>query len=337
MKVSYSRLKSWRRCHRQHFYKYTRNLDRKKKPLALARGSVIHDVFDKIINGKAWKPRLEEFRKEFGKLFAEEREQFGDVPHQIERTILNYREHYAHDGLTYLPGKGKDGKQAKSELAIEVPEFVAGVTLVGYLDAAVQDQNGKQWVFERKTHGKRIPTEEQRVSDYQTVLYNWAVKHLGMFNPVGVIWDHVRLASDTQPQLLKSGKAFSQNAHQDIDYYTFRDAIRKAKFPEAEYHSFLADRKGKLSRYFQRPRVPVSRVMEAQVLDDARRTAIEIRELSDIETTRSLSFDCSRCNFFSLCQAELRGLDTDFILKHEYQQREHDDATENNVEEEAAE
>ena len=79
----------------------------------------------------------------------------------------------------------------------------------------------------------------------------------------------------------------------------------------------------KKSTGFQRVKYPLppKKAME-QILEDFRVSAVEIEVLGKTVTNRTMAYDCKSCEYFDLCQAELRGLDTDFIRKSTYEIKE---------------
>src|SRR5690606_39933820 len=69
-------------------------------------------------------------------------------------------------------------------------------------------------------------------------------------------------------------------------------------------------------------KLPVNEDIIEPIVRDAKRTSLEIYYLKKFPT-RNLTFMCSRwCDFYQLCTAELRGLDTSFIREREYRPRE---------------
>jgi hypothetical protein len=60
------------------------------------------------------------------------------------------------------------------------------------------------------------------------------------------------------------------------------------------------------------------------VVQDMIETAKEIKRNPESKV-RTMTFDCDRgCEFFALCQAELRGIDTDFIKKSQYEKSDYE-------------
>jgi len=52
---------------------------------------------------------------------------------------------------------------------------------------------------------------------------------------------------------------------------------------------------------------------------EAIQSAVEMKAIGGVSRIRTIDRTCKQCDYLSLCQAELRGLDADFIRKSEYQ------------------
>ena len=71
--------------------------------------------------------------------------------------------------------------------------------------------------------------------------------------------------------------------------------------------------------------LPLNDTILKNVYEDAVTTANQIREFMNKpkeEFDRNLTRDCSWCEYYPLCQAELRGLDSDFMRKVDYKKKE---------------
>ena len=177
---------------------------------------------------------------------------------------------------------------------------------------------GLTFLCETKT-GRKIPQEDLRIWDLQTVLYVWALRKLG--NKIdGIVWDYIRTKPPTVPLLLKSGE-LSQRADIDTDYGTYMKAITDNELSPDNYKAILESLKGREDSYFRRVKVPITEPMIEPILEDARSTSLEILYLED-QPVRSMSgYTCPRCSYQSLCYAHLRGLDEEFIRKVEFTPR----------------
>jgi hypothetical protein len=309
LRVSFSRIKSWRRCHLQHYYKYVDGIERKKPPISMYKGRIVHDLLEAILLGKSWTKKLEEYAKQYKKLFREERDELGDLPGDMKRIIIGYLEFWKNDHLKYLE------VEKKHEIKLG-----KNMIFVFRLDGIVQDKKKRRWIFERKTP-KKFPDEDVRLADLQTLLYTWAMQQEGV-ETEGVLWDYVRSKAPTIPEPLKAGGlSVAQNI--DTDYNTYLAAIKRHRLNPKDYREKLESLKGAEANFYRRVPMVVSPSVVKTLVEDMMQTALEIQQDSK-SRVRTLSFDCRGCQYFQLCQAELRDMDTDFIRKSQYTKTETD-------------
>jgi PD-(D/E)XK nuclease superfamily len=312
--VGFSRLKSWRRCHRLYNYKYEQGLKRKRPKVQLIRGTILHALLDADALGKPVAPVLAKFKKEFGKLFLEEQDEYGDLLGDCERIFTNYKRTYA----------GEKYKVIGSEIELKV-SLGGGVEFQGHIDKIWQDVKRRLWLVDHKSH-KNIPGEEQRFSDLQTVFYTWAYNLLHPKTPVdGVIWDYLRTKNPTVPEVLKNG-TLSKRENIDTDYLTAHAAVQAhlKSLPKTvidvshNYDDWLEMIKKKENRFFKRVHLPSPpAVMVEQIVNEMKTTAFQmLRDKGD--DTRNMTRDCSWCEFYALCHAELRGQDAAYLRKAEF-------------------
>jgi hypothetical protein len=312
--VGFSRIKSWRRCHRQWWYRYVRGLIRRRPKVPLIRGTIIHALLDAKAKKKAVAQVLQKFDKEYGKLFLEEQEEYGDLIGDCRRIFENYQRTYADDKY----------KIVGSEVEVKV-DLAPGIQFQGHIDKIWMDTTPRRWIVDHKTH-KNIPGDEQRFSDLQLVFYPWAWNSQNKKNKVdGVIWDYLRTKTPAIPEVLKNG-SLSHRANIDTDYGTALRAVQEyLKKPidgdsMHNYEDWLADIRVRENKFFKRVFLPnPSKILVGQIVDELLTTAKEMQRSSEAQQQcRTMTKDCSWCEFYALCSAELRGQDSEFILKTEY-------------------
>lgn len=168
---SQSKIKSWRRCHKQYRYKYDEGLTRRQAPSALARGVTIHEMLDARALGKDWRIPLEEYRQSYTKMFADEAEGY-PTPEELESLYLRYCEKYKDDGLDY---------GGRSEIEVQVEH--RGLTFKGIIDKIVKDPQGRTFVCDHKcldsNHTVATPQGPIRLGDL--TLQNQVVSSVGTF------------------------------------------------------------------------------------------------------------------------------------------------------------
>jgi hypothetical protein len=178
--------------------------------------------------------------------------------------------------------------------------------------------------MDHKFH-KVLPGPDDRFSDIQTVLYFW------LYNKVvpkrkranGVLWDYGRMKAPSVPDVLKSGE-LSKKAKIDTDAFTYKQAIKEHGLKVKDYAEMLKKLEHRDKTFFERVPLPSpSEALVERVVEDARQTAAIRAKLGPDVAPRNMSgFNCKTCDFRTLCEAEVRGLDADFVRKRDYKRRE---------------
>lgn len=307
--VSFSRIKSYRRCPMQHHYRYVQKLRPKKKARPLKLGTAIHRMLEARINTGSWVEEWEAFNEEFGRLFEEERAELGDLPGLARTVMEGYENQYDGEDLSYI-----QRRKAKAEIRLEL--FIHDwLKFVGVVDAYPQDSHGKNWLMDHKTH-KNLPGEDARFSDLQLVTYAWLLPLAGYPKPDGIIWDYVRTKEPSQPQVLKSGELSTRKL--DTTREVFLKAVQDHYGRVPPEFQELADQYNS-DGFFRRVYLPSpNNTMVETISNDMISTAREIYEKGETNMVRNMTRDCSWCPYYNLCQAEVRGLDADYIRKKDF-------------------
>jgi len=323
--ISYSRVKVWRRCPQEHYYKWGMKLEKKSPPIQLVRGKILHELMEARIEGKPWEPILEEYNKEYKQLFLEQQEEFGDIPGDMKKLMDGYVEKYKNDRIEYLEFSFKQVQEDGTYLDIlkhaEFPlefELFPGAKFKGVMDSLARDTQGNIWVVEHKT-AKKLPDDEVRLSALQAILYCWALPKAGYPKPVGILWDYIRSKAPVIPEELKSG-GLTKRKNIDTNYQTYMAAITAAGLDPSDYQDILNILRVKQDNFYKRVYFPApSEHTIKMVVDDLLTSAHEIVEQGKIKKTKALSpFTCKGCSYAALCRAELFDLDREFIIKRDY-------------------
>lgn len=308
--VDYSQIKTWRFCRQAHYYRYVDEIVPRVKNKPLKIGSVIHEVIETWANTGKWKPAVAQIQQEYDHMLEEEKEYYGNIPEAVESMISGYVSRYKPERPNYKLIEAKLGpipltKRTQFQMRIDrLTQTKAGLTLC-----------------ETKT-ARKIPDEDIRIWDLQTLLYVWGLRQLGY--PVkAILWDYIRTKPPTEPAVLKDG-TLSKRANIDTDYDTYMRAIERVCPDRIEdYEDILERVKGNTNRFYKRVLLPVSEKMIEPVVKDAKITSLEIALFGDMSPVKHISgYTCPRCFYSSLCHAELKGLDSDFIRKSEYMTKE---------------
>ena len=89
-KVSQSKVKTYRRCHRAYHNKYVLNLKRKRVKRPLMFGRMVHEMLDADANGDDPFEILDRINLDNMKLFASEREMYGDIVDDVAIIMEDY-------------------------------------------------------------------------------------------------------------------------------------------------------------------------------------------------------------------------------------------------------
>lgn len=307
-------MKVWRRCHKQYDYKYNQRLAKRRPSLPLIRGSILGEMIDAHSTKGRLKPAdvIHKYYRKYRRLFRAEKEYYGDILGECDRIFKGYIAHWADDPLKFV----------RAEALVTV-DLGSDIRFIGYVDKIAEDKRKLLWILDHKSH-KFIPNDEVRFSDLQTVFYVWAWNTQSPKDPVsGIIWDYLRTKPPTVPEVLKSGE-LTRRENLDSDYATYLKAIKDNKLDPDDYEDELKRLRKKESKFYKRVPLPnPNPAMIEQIVTEAKNTAIEIRNLGGVLADRNMTRECPHdCDFFELCQAELRGLDSNFVRKATYEVRE---------------
>lgn len=311
--VHQSQIKLYRRCAKAHHYRYAENLERRKHSVPPFVGTILHEMLDARVrkHAKPW-DIYRKYKEEHKKLWKAEQEEYGDIPATIKAIYKGYLRRWGNDGLVYVD----------SEISFRA-ELAPGIELLGTLDKIAED-GYRRILMDHKFH-KNLPGPEHRFSDIQTVLYfwGWNVSHEKSERVDSIMWDYGRMKAPTIPEELKKG-GLSKRANIDTDVFTYRQRLQELGLPEKPYRDFLKTLEGKERTFFERvPLAAPSKKLIASVVEDAKLTALAARKaLRTGRAPRSMSgFNCNGCEFRTLCEAEVRGLDAKFVRKKDYTER----------------
>lgn len=315
-KVSQSKIGTFLACRKKFEYRHVQHLKRRLPPNPLVRGRIVHAMIEEQCNGKdPWKAWTAA-QKEYGKLFRQEREEYGDIPREIEMLMAGYFDWYKRDPLQYYE---VDGRYA--EHYFQVP-LVDGIILEGTMDSLAHTRDKRFWLVEHKSH-KQIPKGDIKYQDIQSVIYTHVMPLVGLPKPDGVLWNYIRMKTPTVPHLLKAKKdqkAEMSKAKIDTTWTVYEAALLDAKLDPKKYADMKKQLEGKEGDFYIRQPLPVNKIIQANVLEEVKAAALEMREQleSDKPGVRTIDNQCGWCEFYELCSAELRGLDSSIIRKQRY-------------------
>jgi len=316
--ASQSEINLFRKCMKAHDLRYRERLERKRPIIPMLVGKILHAMLHNHVMAKkltsfkedAWDV-LDTYAEQYKKFFEEEREEHGDIVGNCERLFLSYVETYKNDDLIY----------EESEIFVAT-DLADDLRFIGYIDKIAVDQHKRRWIVDHKFM-KNIPDAESRFHELQMIYYIWAWNRWKPDQPVdGIMWDYVRTTPPTMPDILKSGE-LSQKASLRCDRRTYEKEIKRLGLDPKPYQPFLEKLQKKDSMFFDRVFLPApSKKQLDQVVADFRTTALMIRHLKGIAPKSMSKFNCQGCQYKQICEAEIRGLDANFVKKKHFKKKE---------------
>lgn len=315
LEIHQSGLKYWRRCHKLFDYKYNQELEKRKKGNALVRGTIVHAMIEAKASGQDPWEVFDNFISENYKVFKEEEEYF-EIEEMISDIMEGYFSFYKEDELKpYKVGN----KYAEIKFCVPLVKE-EGIYLGGIIDMIVSDSKSRIWLMDHKTH-KTLPKGDIAYLNPQSNLYSWAMPLAGLPKPEGMIWNYIRWKAPSKPNILKDG-SLSKSSKLDTTWGIYKKAIREAHLDLKDYEDMKEVLKGKEEDFYVRHYLPINQNIQHQIVEDAKSTAREIVKNRHKLKDRNITRDCSWCEFYPLCQAELKGLDTSLMLKFDYMKKE---------------
>lgn len=310
-KVSQSKVKTFRRCHQAYDYRYVQKLRRKRKSRPLQFGTMIHEALERHFNGDDALEYFEELRNDVAamKLFAQEREEYGDILVDTKDIITDYLDHWADDGLRPVR---KAGRGAEHTFEIEL---MPGVVWNGKIDAIAKTPNKLRWLVEHKTYTRK-PNEDDRWRNLQSVTYFRANDILGWQPLDGCLWDYIKSKPPAIPAVLKDGTLSSKKI--DTLPSTVERVIAEHDGNLGKVDALRSMAVKNRSEYFQRIHTPVNRAVADLVFKDFEATVREMVDNHGKCSDMNIDKHCSWCDYEPLCRAKLQGLDVDYIKEREF-------------------
>lgn len=313
MRLSNSKVRTWRRCPKKFYYKYEMGLRTKTKSIQLERGSWIHELLQYHYDGEDWLARHKELTVEFYKLFEEEREDLGDLPAECLTIMKNYLREYATEDANY--------RVIDSELD-EIVTLPNGLRIQIIVDLILEEKrSGALWIVDHKTR-KNFSDDTSMILDPQLTVYYWGLGILGYKKLNGVMYNEIRTKLPTAPEPLKSGE-LSRAKSIDTDVYTYMRAIKRAKLNPADYSETLAlIAQRQHQRFFRRTFIPKDIPMTKQTIREFAMAAEEIEE-AQAKTRFPRTFiqnSCAwDCEYRDVCLTEYMGGDIDPLIKMNFE------------------
>ncbi|MGH7954451.1 MAG: PD-(D/E)XK nuclease family protein [Gloeomargaritales cyanobacterium] len=317
--TTHSMLTTFKRCPRQAMYQYVDCLRPKAPARPLRMGTWFHYLLEAHYKGEDWKIKHRELIDRQEELFFEE--QIADVPLSCYRLMESYLWYYQLE-----PKFGWHVLEVELELEAEWPD---GTPHKCKLDLLVEITiQGKKFVIivDHKLRST-FPKMLQRFLDSQSLTYIW-MTHKNGIKVDGFMWNYIRMAPPTVPQILKDG-TLSKRAIK-TDWLTLTRSIKANSLDTREYHDELQE----LRKVYWRPdKINNSPFFRREMVDKdsatVRRMVIEMyrtkKRLANYDFSkrdaveRVINDDCTwRCAFSDICSTELFGGNADLLRQNHY-------------------
>jgi hypothetical protein len=313
--VSRSKVALWRKCRRAYHYKLVENLRAKKKSRPLQFGSIVHKMLEEYAEGNDPFEILDRIATVNQQMFAEEREEYGNIIEDIRCIMSEYFDHWDDEkgkhekAIKYVRIKGKSSEH---DFSIDIGD----IRVKGRIDSIARTPfSGLRWLVEHKTFGS-LPNEDHRWRNLQSSVYIKVMQIMGWKRVDGILWDYIKSKSPTAPQLLKSGK-LSKKAIDTLPSRVTETLIGYGLNPKAFGTLIMSAQHNKHS-YFQRIFNPTKQYVVDAVFDEFMQTAREMSELHGKSSIKNIERHCDWCDFEPICRAELQGSDVDFVKERQY-------------------
>jgi len=279
----------------------------KQTKRAPAVGSCGHAAIAAALRGENWAAAVNAWlKKETSKrdLFDEELAEYEAVANLILGIVPRY--------LHFYP---RDFEPVFVEQKFEIPIRGISTRLIGYWDALVRARDGRLWLMENKFPAQRFRTDSDLELDGQVGVYQYAAHRLG-YEVVGTIYNQILARMPAEPKLNADGSASRAKVY--TDWPSYREfLVKRGLNPDdyAEMEKKLADFRFFQRTYIYRPLVEIrlfTRDMERRIWDmrSSRKKHIYRSESAIV---------CGRCPYRELCIESVKGGDTDFIIKEQFE------------------
>jgi len=307
--VSQSKVNTYRRCGEAYRFKYVLKLYRKKKKRPLVFGGLIHDMLEAIAEGDPHSDVLDNLDVKNQKLFAAEREAYGDILYDAEHIMDNYVDFWPKNSLRPIRRKGRS---AEHHFNIEI---APGVFWNGKMDQMSKTPNKLKWMTEHKTF-TRMPGEDDRWRNIQYVTYLEAADILGWPKLDGIAWNYIRSKPPAVPGILKDQTLSTKKI--DSLPTVIEDYVEEAELDIKNYKSLIAHTKANRANYFKRIFMPVNSHVVEYLFTEFVETAIHMSNEHENIKGMNIGRHCGWCDYEPLCRARLTGADEKYLMKREY-------------------
>jgi len=312
VKISQSKLKTFRRCPKQYEYKYIEGLEPTRKSVPLALGNWIHSMLEAHYKGEDWLETYGELTHKFNGFLAEEKEHYGDLPGISARLMNGYMDFWEEED------KNLEIISVEEEFEVDIGK---GLLFKFKPDMIVKDKrDGMISCWDHKSN-KTLPDTEWRNTDIQSTLYLWALNQLGI-KVDQFIFNYIRTKPPTVPRMTKAGRMSKVKI--ETDYPTLKSFIEENDLVIDDNLQTWLDNLKANSNFYKRISIAKPQLLTNTMIEELYSTATMINFMDsddDLAYYRVLNKACDwDCSFQDLCNADLMGSpQANQIRKQRYQ------------------
>lgn len=306
--INQSRVKAWRQCHRQHWFKYVEKIVPRRVKRPFMFGGVVHKMLEADANGDDPWDKLNEIVEGNRKMFRAEIEVYGDIVGDLIYIMSDYFKYWRDDPIRFIRF---NKRSAEHTFRIDL---MPGIVWKGTIDGFARAKDLK-WLVEHKTM-KSEWTEDDRWRNIQSVTYRTAANMMGWPSTEGIMWNYI-LSKPPTRTLVNSDGTINKRKAVTLPSVPL-DMFKKGEIGSAVYKQLDDAAQQGLSRYFQRVFTPATAAVEKAIFSDFKETAIEIAEQGNKKKTMNIGRHCSFCAYEGLCRTELQDGDLEYIKNHDF-------------------
>lgn len=204
------------------------------------------------------------------------------------------------------------------------------VTFGGRIDCLMQDEYGRYWIYDWKTAGRMMASEDWLRFDTQITWYCWALWSIG-YPVAGFIYVEMKKAIPVEPEPHKKGMRrlgllYSVSKSMDTTAELYEQTVREndnLAYTQGLYDDFIAFLKGPEGpKYHQRHQIH----RNAHELKTAGEVIFDIASDMTDPNVRIYpapgKFNCQNCAFQEPCLSQNRGEDYEYTLDSLFEKRE---------------
>lgn len=321
---SFSSINTYLRCAFKYKKKYIENLQPKRQGGTLRQGSAMHHLlmggFLALQRGDDWQTGVDEHvyalvdEAENTAQFEEEFREVDEMIWESRAIIRRYFEQADWEGWEIL--------HVEEEFTV----IIDGQEITFTPDLVARDPNGNVWIIDHKS-ATSIP-DGIPFSSQQSLLY-FAGVQAHYPEAVGFMFNWIRKKLPTEPRLNKTRTKDTGLYHVnnlkavDTEYemlFKFIQEEAPELFSEDGHKQRLAELRDGGSNFFGMQRVLANESALSQIVDETSQILKHIEfSVEQGSFPRTLRDDngyesCERCEFHSICAAELLDLNTDIVL-----------------------